>query len=273
MRSFDSIPHTDLMKSVARRISDRHLLHLIKMWLQMPVEERDERGHNHRTTRNKDEHRGTPQGAPISPLLANLYMRRFVLGWKVLGYEKRLRAYVVNYADDFVICCRGSAQGAMAAMRRIMERLKLTVNEAKTRICRLPDESFDFPGYTIGRCYSTKTGKAYIGTRPSRRKVARLCRAISEATSRRWTLQEAPERVERLNRMMIGWANYFCPGPVSKAYRAVDIHARYRLRQWLCAKHKVQGQGTSRFPDEYLDQTLGLVKLQSRTRNFPWANA
>ncbi|MFH0981100.1 MAG: group II intron reverse transcriptase/maturase [Planctomycetota bacterium] len=270
---FDSVPHTELMKSVARRISDRHLLHLLKRWLQMPVEEADERGHRHRTTRNRDEHRGTPQGAPISPLLSNLYMRRFVLGWKTLGHAKRLQAEVVNYADDFVICCRGTAEQAMQAMRSMMDRLKLTVNETKTRICRLPDESFDFLGYTIGRCYSSQTGRAYLGTRPSQKRIPRLCRALSEETSRRWTWRDAQGRVERLNRMMIGWANYFCLGPVSKAYRVVDAHARHRLRQWLCAKHKVQGQGTSRFPDEYLDQTLGLVKLQARTRNLPWAKA
>src|SRR5271169_6540165 len=101
---FDSIPHTELMKSVARRVSDGSLLHLIKMWLVAPVEETDERGRQCRTTRNKDEKRGTPQGAPISPMLSNLYMRRFVLGWKVLGHEKCLDAHIVNYADDFVIC-------------------------------------------------------------------------------------------------------------------------------------------------------------------------
>jgi hypothetical protein len=249
------------------------MLRLIKMWLQAPVEELDERGQVQRTTRNKDQGRGCPQGAPISPLLSNLYMRRFVLGWKVLGHERRLRARIVNFADDFVICCRGTAQEAMTAMRAMMQKLKLTVNETKTHLCRVPDESFDFLGYTIGRCYSSKTGKAYIGTRPTRKKIQRLCREISEVTSRRWTLLDPAERVARLNRMLVGWANYFCLGPVSKAYRAVDAHARYRLRQWLCAKHKVKGQGTPRFPDEYLDQTLGLVKLQSRTRTFPWANA
>jgi len=270
---FDSIPHTELMKSVARRLRDRHMLHLIKMWLQMPVEELDERGHVQRTTRNQDEHRGTPQGAPISPLLSNLYMRRFVLGWKTLGHARRLKAEIVNYADDLVICCRGTAEEAMPVMRTMMERLKLTVNETKTRICRLPDESFDFLGYTIGRCYSNKTGKAYLGTRPSKKRITRLCRAISEMTTRRWTLLEPEDRVGRLNRMLTGWANYFCLGPVSKAYRAVDAHARRRLRQWLGAKHKVMGQGTSRFPDEYLERTLGLVRLQAMTRNFPWAKA
>ena len=163
---FDSIPHAELMKSVSRRISDRHMLHLIKMWLQAPVEEDDERGHKQRTTRNKDQGRGCPQGAPISPLLSNLYMRRFVLGWKVLGHERCLGARIVNYADDMVICCRGSAAQALTAMRAMMQKLKLTVNETKTHVCRVPDESFDFLGYTIGRCYSTETGRAYIGTRP-----------------------------------------------------------------------------------------------------------
>ena len=146
---FDSIPHCDLMKSVARRVIDGAMLHLIKMWLEAPVEETDEHGRKHRSTRNRDEGRGTPQGAPISPLLSNLYMRRFVLGWKQLGHEKRLRAYVVNYADDLVICCRSSAEEALATMRRIMGKLKLTVNETKTRVCKLPEEKFDFLGYSV----------------------------------------------------------------------------------------------------------------------------
>jgi RNA-directed DNA polymerase len=268
---FDSIPHAELMKSVARRVSDKQILHLVKMWLVAPVEETDERGRKHRTTRNKDQKRGTPQGSPISPLLSNLYMRRFVLGWKTLGHQSRLRAKIVNYADDFVICCRGTAREAMAAMRSMMSKLKLTINEEKTRMCRLPDESFDFLGYTIGRCYSPKTGRAYYGTRPSQRKVQQLCREISEMTSRRWTLLDVEERIGRINRKLIGWSNYFCLGPVSKAYAAVDSHVSRRLRQWLCAKHKVPGRGTSRYPDAYLYQTLGLVRLGPRTRNFPWA--
>ena len=270
---FDSIPHGELMKSVARRVSDKAMLHLIKEWLEAPVEETNERGNHQRTTRNRDKKRGTPQGAPISPLLSNLYMRRFVLGWKTLGHEKRLDAYIVNYADDFVICCRNTAARAMTSMRRMMEKLRLTVNEQKTRPCRVPDESFDFLGYTIGRCYSPKTGKVYIGTRPSKKKVAAMCRAISEMTARRWTLLPAEDRITEINRKMVGWANYFCLGPVSKAYQAVDRHACRRLRQWLCAKHKAQGQGTSRFPDEYLYRTLGLIRLSERTRSFSWAKA
>jgi RNA-directed DNA polymerase len=268
---FDNIPHAELMKSVARRISDRHMLHMIKMWLEVAVEEDDDRGRKHRTTRNKDENRGIPQGAPISPLLSNLYMRRFVLGWKQLGHAERLDARIVNYADDFVIGCRGTAQEAKQAMQGMMKRLKLTINEAKTQVCKVPDESFDFLGYTIGRCWSTKTGRGYIGTRPSRKRIARLCRALSEETSRRWLLTDVEERVRKLNRMLDGWANYFCLGPVSQAYHAIDSHARYRLRQWLRSKHKIQGAGTGRFPDEYLYDRLGLTRLTLRTRDFPWA--
>ncbi len=141
------------------------MLHLIKMWLTAPVEETDEKGRRHRNTRNRDEGRGSPQGSPISPLLSNLCMRRFVLGWKKLGHERRLGASIVNYADDPVICCRGRGEEALAAMRVIMTKLKLTVNETKTRVAKLPEERFDFLGYTFGRCYSPKTGRAYPSAR------------------------------------------------------------------------------------------------------------
>jgi hypothetical protein len=200
-------------------------------------------------------------------------MRRFVLGWKTLGCEQRFRAHIVNYADDLVICCSGSADLASAAMQHLMERLALTVNANKTRVCRVPDDTFDFLGYTFGRCYSTKTGKAYLGTRPSRKRIARLCRAIRDETSRRWVSTEVRDRVTRLNRMLLGWSNYFRLGPVSKAYRAIDAHTRYQLRWWLGRKHKAPGRGIARFPEEYLYQTLGLVRLGPRTRSFPWANA
>jgi RNA-directed DNA polymerase len=265
---FDSIPHADLMKSVARRISDRHLLHLVKMWLEAPVEETDARGRRLRTTRNKDEGRGTPQGAPLSPLLANLYMRRFLLGWKTLGHERRLGADIVNYADDFVICCRGTAAEALTVMRGMMTRLKLTVNEAKTRLCHSPDEPFTFLGYTIGRCYSPKTGKPYLGVRPSDKKIQGLYREIHEYTERRWLWLEPDEMVGRLNCLLRGWANYFCLGTVTAAYRRVTAHACHRLRQWLVRKYKVQGSRWTRFSDHYLHHVLGLLQLQRPAASF-----
>ena len=254
---------------MSRRISDGRMLRLIKLWLRAPVVEIDGRGRRRPLPRRKG--RGCPQGAPISPLLANLYMRRVVLGWKLLGHAQRFSAEMVNYADDLVICCRHGAEEALVALRDLMARLKLTLNEQKTRVCRLPEDTFDFLGYTIGRCYSRKTGRAYLGTRPSKRSVQRVCRAISAQTSRRWTPVAAENRVARLNRLLVGWSNYFCLGPVSPAYAAVDRHACRRLRRWLCRKHKAQGRGTSRYPDDHLYQELGLVRLRERTRSLPWA--
>src|SRR5499427_3285696 len=256
---FDTLPHSDLLKSVARRVVDRAMLHLIKMWLEAPVEETDERGNKRRSTRNRDEGRGSPQGSPISPLLSNLYMRRFVLGWKKLGHERRLEAYIVNYADDLVICCRSQAEEALATMRNMMSKLKLMVNDTKTRVCKLPEEKFDFLGYSFGRCYSTKTGRAYLGTTPSKKRVQRICASISEETGRNKTTLDAKVVVKTLNQKLNGWANYFCLGPVSKAYRAVDQHTRKRLRQWLRAKHQRKGAGIKRYSDQLLHDKFGLV--------------
>ena len=270
---FDSIPHADLMKSVARRISDRHLLHLLKMWLEAPVEETDEHGRTRRTTRNKDEGRGTPQGGVASPLLANLYMRRFILGWKQLGHEQRLQAVIVNYADDFVICSRGHAAEALAAMRGMMSKLKLTVNEQKTRRCQLPDDTFTFLGYTFGRHYSRQTGGSYLGPRPALKKLRKLCRELSALTDRRTCPRDTAEEVGKLNQKLNGWANYFCLGPVVRVYEVVMKHARRRLRRWLCHKHKVRHGEYARFPNSVLHDELGLVQLGARGHRLLWANA
>ena len=265
---FDSIPHAELMKSVSRRISDSRVLRLIKMWLEAPVEETDAKGHRRRTTQNQDQGIGSPQGSPISPLLANVYMRRFVRGWKARGHEKRLDARIINYADDFVICCRGTAEEAMNVMRMMMSKLKLTVNEQKTRLCRLPEETFDFLGYTLGRNYDCRTGESYLGPRPAQKKIDRLCGAITELTERRKAWRDVEELIGRINRKLRGWSNYFRIGTISKAYRNIDSHTRYRVRQWLCAKFKEQGHGKRRFSDQYLHGKLRLYQLQSTKRQL-----
>jgi len=174
-------------------------------------------------------------------------------------------------ATHLVLCCRGTGEQALTTMRDMMRKLRLTVNEAKTGVRKLPEEQFDFLGYTFGRCYSPQTGRAYLGTTPSKQRVQRICATISQATRRSQTQRDVAGLVARLNRLISGWANYFRLGPVSKAYRAVERHTRRRLRQWLCAKHKVPGAGTARYPDEVLHEELGLVRLSERTVSFPWA--
>ncbi|MGQ5525459.1 group II intron reverse transcriptase/maturase [Chitinimonas sp. PSY-7] len=271
---FDTIPHVELMKSVARRVIDRQVLHLVKMWLDAPVEEVDKRGRKKRTTINRDIKQGIPQGSPISPLLSNLYMRRFILGWKKAGLEQRLSARIVNYADDLVICCKSSrAKVALDAMRQIMTKLKLTVNEDKTRTCRLPEGEFDFLGYTFGRRYSSKNGRPYIATRPSKKSIKCMTEAIHVQTGRNLEWRDAGEMVTRLNQKLGGWANYFCLGPVTPAYRFIDKYTTTRLRRWPCKKRKQHGKGIKRYPDEYFYEQLGLIRLPKLPQGLPWAKA
>jgi RNA-directed DNA polymerase len=155
----------------------------------------------------------------------------------------------------------------------MMTRLRLVVNEAKTRLCQGPDEPLDFLGYTIGRCYSAKTGWPYIGVRPSDKKILGLFREIHEQTERCWLWLEPEEMVERLNRLLRGWANYFCLGTVTAAYGKVTAHACQRLRQWLVRKHKVPGSRWTRFSDRHLHEALGLIRLQRQPPGSSWASA
>jgi hypothetical protein len=201
-------------------------------------------------------------------------MRRFLLGWKAKGYEASLQAYIVNYADDFVICTRDHACEALEAMRDLMQRLKLTVNEKKTRCCQLPGETFTFLGYTFGQCYSRRTGRDYLSPYPSDKKVQSLCREVSALTARRTVGRGTQEVVAKLNEKLRGWADYFSLGPVVHVYEVVTKHVRRRLRRWLCKKHKVKGRGYGRYPNEYLHDRLGLLDLTERPRHRPlWAKA
>lgn len=257
---FNTIPHGALMHCVSRRIADGTLLSVIRQWLKVAVIEHTRMGER-RSTEAKDKSRGTPQGGIISPLLANLYFRRFLLAWDLQGHAKRLKAQVVNYADDFVILCpRGKGEQAMTAMRYLMARLGLTVNEEKTRLVKMPDEKFDFLGYTIGRFFG-RHGKPYWGTAPSKKAIKKLMRAIHDATSSRWNEKSVESRVEELNPIIRGWAGYFNQGPVSHEYRFIQDYTERRLRIWLRRRSGKNGTGYRQYPNEYLYEKLGLYRL------------
>src|SRR5271165_6993788 len=261
---FDSIPHSDLLKSVARRIVDRHVLHLIKMWLQAPVEERDGDGAR-RMSGGKTSKRGTPQGGVASPLLATIYMNRFLKHWRLSRRGEAFRAHVVSYADDFVILSRGCAEEALTWTKAVMTKLGLTLNEAKTSVKDARRESFDFLGYTLGPRHFPNGGRWYLGAAPSKKSVLRIKTKVSEllmpGNKGAW-----PEVQARLNRLLGGWAAYFCYGSLASAYQAVDDHVYDRVRSFLCKRHKAPGRGTKRFSREHVYEELEVLRLRRGRR-------
>jgi RNA-directed DNA polymerase len=165
-----------------------------------------------------------------------------------------------------ILCRRGKAEEALQQLRKIMSKLKLTVNEEKTRICKVPEEEFDFLGYSFGRMYSARTGQARLGYRPSRKSIRRMVENIHALTTRSGTWQEATELVGKLNRTLRGWANYFKVGTVNKAYRAIDNYTAVRLR----SKHKVRRCKGGTYPLSHLYGHFGIVRLTALGHDVPW---
>ena len=257
---FDTIPHSDLLKSVARRIVDRHVLWLIKLWLRAPVEERDGDG-KRRISGGKSSRRGTPQGGVVSPLLSVIYMNRFLKHWRLSGRGEAFRAHIISYADDFVIVSRGCADEALTWTKVVMTKLGLTLNEVKTSVKNARLETFDFLGYTLGPQRYRKDGHWYLGASPSKKSVQRIKMKVSElltpGNKGAW-----PVVRDRLNRLLIGWSAYFGYGTRLQAYRAIDNHVDNRVRHFLVRRHKVQGRGTRQFSRDVVFGELGVLRLR-----------
>src|SRR5499425_2768880 len=260
-RYFDTIPHSDLMKSAARRIVDRHVLRLIKLWLKAPIEERDESNGTRRISGGKSNTRGTPQGGVASPLLANIYMNRFLKHWRLTTSGEAFRAHVIAYADDFVILSRGCAAEALAWTKAVMTKLGLTLNEAKTSLRNARQERFDFLGYSFGPHHYKANGKRYLGASPSKKSVQRLKMTVGNllvpGNNEPW-----PEVRDTLNRVLLGWSNYFSYGTRRAPLRGVDRYVYERVRDFLVRRHKVAGRGTKRFSCDVVYGERGLLRLE-----------
>lgn len=261
---FDTIPHDALMKSVARRVSDGAMLHLIKLWLEVPVEETDEHG---RRGMKGNTGCGTPQGGVISPLLANIYMHRFLRAWHLHDRPAAVRGRLVNYADDFVILCpsRPEAEAALEWTRRVMTAIGLTINEAKTRLCDARRERFKFLGYELGLCWSRRTGNPYLDVTPAKQAIQRIKAAIA-ALLRHGDMSELPKIVGRLNRRLRGWRGYFSYGDLQRSYRAINVYVYERVQAFLQRRHKVRTRGTRRFPWELIFGKIGVLELRAPRR-------
>jgi len=261
---FDTIPHSELLQCVARRVVDKQMLHLVKMWLKVPVEERDEKGRV-RLTGGKDHDRGTPQGGVISPLLANLYMNRMLKGWRRTGRGEQYRGRIVNYADDFVILSRGKAKESLEWTRGVLARMGLTLNEQKTSIRQAEKERFDFLGYTFGPHISRRTWREYLGYSPSKKSVNRFKEEVGEYLVANNTARWEEVR-DRLNQKLKGWKPYFSLGSTAKAYEVLDEHVEERVRHFLRRRHKVPSQGTHQFSMKRIFGEFGVFRLRGRLR-------
>jgi RNA-directed DNA polymerase len=261
---FDTIPHAALMKSVARRISDAKVLHLIKMWLKAPVEVKENNGQK-RLTGGKRNKLGTPQGGVLSPLLANIYMHRFIQAFRKFGLEEKHGAVLVNYADDFVVLCRRDAPGALTKIRRWFTAIGLEINESKTSVRHARQESFDFVGYTFRMLRSFKGGKLYYGATPSVKAVKRLKERIRQQLHRANT-NPIELVVKRLNRTLRGWANYFKYGTVLHERNKLDRFIYDRVRYFLVRRAKCPTRGTRRYQWTYVFGDLGVVSLNRYPR-------
>jgi len=260
---FDSIPHAELLAVVAEHIVDSAILHVIKLWLKAPVIGEDKDGTRRNVGGGKANSKGTPQGGVISPLLSNCYLHLLDRIWEKHQLRWKLKARIVRYADDFVVLCKGKVDEPLAAVRYVLDRLDLTLNESKTRIVDARQESFNFLGFAIRVSKSWRTGKSYRHICPAPKSLAKIMDRITQLTGRDRTPIPLEDIVGSMNATLRGWTNYFHYRNSSKALRKVKIHTEVRLRTHLMKRHKVKDRGTgiSRFTSQQLYTKYGLYKV------------
>lgn len=265
---FDTIPHPELMKCLARRIADGAVLSLIKMWLKVPVEEKDETGRT-RYSGGKRSKQGTPQGGVISPLLANIYINRLLKAFAASALGRKYEARIINYADDFVVVARRGAVEVLAQVKRWLAGMKLTLNESKTCIRDARKENFRFLGYELGPMMNRRTRRRYLGAQPSKKAMEKIRENVSETLRRgrneRWEVIR-----DELNRKLRGWANYFAYGSPYAAFRRVDIHVADRVRNLLRRRHQLPS-ATSRFGYVEVHGALGVIEVRRLLRTHACA--
>jgi len=196
----------------------------------------------------------------VSPLLANVYLNRYLKVFRLRGLDRRYGARLVSYADDFVILCQHGAAEVLAQTRQWFTRMGLTLNERKTRVVDGRTEPFTFLGYTFGPMHYRKDGHWYLGAAPAKKAVQRIkgrIRQILRPTSAPW-----PMVVAELNAVVRGWAGYFSYGTRLMAYRAVDHYVYDRVRHFLRRRHKVLSRGTRRFSLTRVFGELGVFSLR-----------
>lgn len=260
---FDTIPHAKLMTMVAERICDGALLHLIQMWLKAPIMEVNKDGTKRNIGGGRGNRKGTPQGGVISPLLSNLFLHLVDRIWQRRDLQQQLGARIVRYADDMVVLCRKGTEQPMAVLRRILERMGLTLNADKTRVVNTYQGKFDFLGFEIWRAKSRRTGKHYSHVCPSKKSLKAIKDRITQLTGRTRTVIPVDWIVRELNTVVRGWVGYFHLRNCSRALSRVRWHLEERMRTHLRRRHKIRDRktGNTRFTERDLYTKYGLYKM------------
>ena len=260
---FDTILHDKLLALVAKRIVDKNILRLIKLWLKAPVVEEGRDGKK----RTEGNPKGTPQGGVISPLLANIYLHVLDRIWKVRKVEERFKARLIRYADDFVVLCQGQTERVLKGIKTVLRGLELSLNEEKTRIVDARKERFNFLGYRIEVVRNPKTGKTFPLIKPSKEALAEIKAEIKALTCRKTLCLPKEVVIKKLNETVRGWVGYFYYGNCSRDLSSLKGFLDERVRTYLRRKHAKKSRGYKDYPYQYLYGTLGLYKIPTTA---PW---